>query len=91
MTRRLESGLKCDASTYARCLISVLEQKHQLHIAPADARGATDAGDRRIGENYAFKARKLSTKSYLDLGPVVCLGDGHDSRCSVWTWTTDKT
>lgn len=29
------SSLRCDASTYARCLISVLEQKHQLHIAPA--------------------------------------------------------
>lgn len=29
------SSLGCDASTYARCLISVLEQKHQLHIAPA--------------------------------------------------------
>lgn len=29
------SSLRCDASTYARCLISVLEQKHQLHVAPA--------------------------------------------------------
>ncbi len=29
------SSLRCDAGTYARCLISVLEQKHQLHIAPA--------------------------------------------------------
>lgn len=29
------SSLRCDASTYARCLIRVLEQKHQLHIAPA--------------------------------------------------------
>lgn len=26
--------LKCDASTYARCLLEVLEQKHRLHVAP---------------------------------------------------------
>ena len=29
------ASLQCDVGTYALCLLSVLEHKHQLHIAPA--------------------------------------------------------